>query len=153
MPEYADNVGQILQVVETADGSLGEDLWLIAERIMLYRLTRAGEQKRIELASMVHLIRRIISETIGEENLTPELLQLDDSASGEFKGSADANLSLVFTTIIDMAENMNSNQLYLLISALRKLELPEQVMINVEPLEKAEEYLSESFDQDNEWGV
>ncbi len=120
---------------------------------MLYRLTRAGEQKRIELASMVHLLRRIISETLGEQNLTTELLQLDDSASNEFKGSADANLSLVFTTIVDMAESMNPNQLYLLISALRKLELPEQVIIDVEPLEKAEEYLSESFDQDNEWGV
>jgi len=153
LPDHAETLAQILQVAETADSSLGEDLWLIAERIMLYRLTRAGDQKRVELAAMVHLLRRIVSETQGEQNLTPELLQLDDSASTEFKGSAEANLSLVFTTIVDMAESMSPNQLYLLISALRKMDLPEQSSVNVEPLEKAEEYLTESFQEENEWGV
>jgi hypothetical protein len=153
LPDQAEKLQELLRVTEAADMSLGEDLWLIAERIMLFRLTRAGEQKRLELAAMVHLLRRIISETQGEQKLPPDLVQLDESATNEFKGSAEANLSLVFTTIVDMAESMNPEQLYLLISALRKMELPQQVVIDTEPLDKAEEYLSESFQQEDEWGV
>ena len=153
MPDQAEKLQELLRVTEAADLSLGEDLWLIAERIMLFRLTRAGEQKRLELAAMVHLLRRIISETQGEQNLLPDLVQLDEAATNEFKGSAEANLSLVFTTIVDMAESMNPEQLYLLISSLRKMELPQPVEIDTEPLDKAEEYLSESFQQEDEWGV
>jgi len=150
----ASELEQIQRVVESADASLGEDLWLIAERIMLYRLTRAGEQKRIELASEVHLLRKIISETRGEQNLPSELVVLNDSAINEFRGSGEANLSLVFTTIIDVAESMNPDQLYLLIAALRRTPLQGPLEdINVEPLEKAEEYLTESFQQDNDWGL
>jgi len=153
LPDQAEKLQELLRVTEAADLSLGEDLWLIAERIMLFRLTRAGEQKRLELAAMVHLLRRIISETQGEQNLLPDLVQLDEAATNEFKGSAEANLSLVFTTIVDMAESMNPEQLYLLISSLRKMELPQPVEIDTEPLDKAEEYLSESFQQEDEWGV
>ncbi len=153
MPDQAERLQQILQVAEAADIALGEDLWLIAERIMLYRLTRAGEQKRVELASMVHLLRRIISETQGEVNLPPELVQLDNSASNEFKGSVESNLSLVFTAIVDMAENMSAKQLYLLISALRKMELPSQEIIDTAPLEKAQEFLSENVQEENEWNL
>jgi hypothetical protein len=154
LPDQADKFNQILQLVETSDSSLGEDLWLIAERIMLYRLTRAGELKRVELAGMVHLLRRIVSETRGEQTVSSELLELDNSAADGFQGRAESNLSLVFTTIIDTAEGMNPDQLYRLISALRKMELPKQPVIDIEPLEKAEEYLSESFQHDNgEWGI
>jgi hypothetical protein len=153
LPDQAEKLQQLLQLVEVADAGLGEDLWLIAERIMLFRLTRAGEQKRLELAAMVHLLRRIISETQGESMVPPELVQLDEAATNEFKGSVEANLSLVFTTIVDMAESMNPEQLYLLISALRKMELPEQPVIDVEPLEKAEEFLNEGFQQEEEWGI
>jgi len=153
LPDQAEKLQELLRVTEAADVSLGEDLWLIAERIMLFRLTRAGDQKRLELAAMVHLLRRIISETQGEQNLPSDLLQLDEAATNEFKGSAEANLSLVFTTIVDMAESMNPEQLYLLISSLRKMELPQPVEIDTEPLDKAEEYLSESFQQEDEWGV
>jgi hypothetical protein len=151
MPEQAEQLQQILQTVEAADFGLGEDLWLIAERIMLYRLTRAGEQKRVELAAMVHTLRRIMSETQGELNIPIELVSLDDSAKNEFRGDAESNLSLVFTTIVDMAENMSSHQLYLLISALRKMDLPAPQEISVEPLEKTEAVLNEDFQEDNEW--
>lgn len=148
---------QILLAAESADASLGEDLWLIAERIMLYRLTRAGEQKRLELASMVHLFRKIISETRGEQNLPPELTELDEAAADDFRGSAEAKLSLVFTTIVDLAENMSTDQLYLLISALRKMDLPaqeEEEEVRVEPVHKAQEYLSEGFQQeDDDWNL
>jgi hypothetical protein len=149
----AEKLQELVQVAEAANASLGEDLWLIAERIMLFRLTRVSDQKRLELAAMVHLLRKIFTETQGEQNVPPELLQLDESANKEFKGSAEANLTLVFTTVIDTAESMSPEQLYLLISALRKMELPEPVEINVAPLDTAEEILSESFDQENEWGV
>ena len=71
-----DKFHQIFQIFETSDRELGEDLWLIAERILLYRLTRAGEQKRIELASVVHLIHKIVSETIGVEKLSRKLFSL-----------------------------------------------------------------------------
>ena len=148
-----DKFQQILQIFEASDRELGEDLWLIAERIMLYRLTRAGEQKRIELASMVHLIREIMSETDGAQNLSPEIVQLDNSASESFNGSSEANLSRVFTTVVDEAERMNPEQLYRLISALRKMELPRQEDLAIEPLEKAQEYLGESFGQDSEWDI
>jgi len=153
LPDQAEKLQQLVQVVEAADAGLGEDLWLIAERIMLFRLTRAGEQKRLELATMVHLLRKIIAETQGEQLVPPELAQLDEAATNEFKGSVEANLSLVFTTIVDMAESMNPGQLYLLIAALRKMDLPEQPVIDVEPLEKAEEFLSEGFQQEEEWGI
>ena len=150
----AEEVQQILQVVESADTNLGEDLWLIAERIMLYRLTRAGEQKRLELASMVHLLRKVISESQGVQNLPPDLIQLDESATNEFKGGAEANLSLVFTTIVDMAESMNPDQLYLLISALRMTPLPEpRQEVDITPLEKAEEFLNEGYEQESDWGL
>jgi hypothetical protein len=151
LPDQAERLQQLIQVTEVADASFGEDLWLIAERIMLFRLTRAGEQKRWELAAMVHLLRKIFSETQGEAKLPPDLIELDESAKNEFKGSAEAKLSLVFTTIVDMAESMNPEQLYRLIAALRKLQLPEPEVINTEPLDKAEEFLSESFKQDNDW--
>src|SRR5579864_4103098 len=95
-----DKFKQIFQIFEASDRGLGEDLWLIAERIMLYRLTRAGEQKRKELASMVHLVRQIMLETEGTKNLSSEIAQLDDSSSNAFSGSSDAKLSLVFTTVI-----------------------------------------------------
>jgi len=153
MPELAEMLQQLLQTAESADFSLGEDLWLIAERIMLYRLTRAGEQKRIELASMVHLVRRIISETQGELNIPIEIVSLDDSAKNEFKGDAESNLSLVFTTIIDISENMPAHQLYLLIAALRKMPLPAPQDKEIEPLEKAETFLNESFQQENDWSL
>lgn len=71
-----DKFQEIFQIFESSDRDLGEDLWLIAERIMLYRLTRAGEQKRIELASMVHLIHEIMSETEAAEKLSPEIVHL-----------------------------------------------------------------------------
>lgn len=154
MTDQTERLQQIVQIAEAADNSLGEDLWLIAERIMLFRLTRAGEQKRLELASLVHLLVRIVSETQGKENLPSELVQLDENASNEFKGSADANLSLVFTSIVDTAENMNSDQLYLLIAALRKLELPQQEVIDLAPLDRAEEFLSEDFQEErDDWGI
>ncbi len=154
MPDQAETLQQLLQAVEVADAGFGGDLWLIAERIMLFRLARAGVQKRLELAAMVHLLRRIFSETQGEAMVPPELIQLDEAASNAFKGSVEANLSLVFTTIVDMVESMNSGQLYPLISRLRKMELPEQPVIDVEPLEKAEEFLSEGLQQqEDEWGI
>jgi len=149
-----DHVQQLVQVAGAADAGLGEDLWLIAERIMLYRLTRAGEQKRVELASMVNLLIKIISETQGKENLPPELSQLSDSASNEFKGSAEANLSVVFTTVVDVAENMWPEQLYLLISALRKMELPRQELVELNPSNETQEYQEEGFQQDEEdWNL
>jgi len=148
-----DKFEQMIQIFEASDRELGEDLWLIAERIMLYRLTRAGEQKRIELGSMVHLIREIMAETQGAENLSPEIVQLDNLAEDGFNGSSEANLSRVFTTVVDEAERMNPEQLYRLISALRKLELPAQENLAIEPLEKAQEYLGESFEEDSQWGI
>jgi hypothetical protein len=146
-----DKFHEIFQIFETSDRELGEDLWLIAERILLFRLTRAGELKRIELASMVHLIHEIVSETGGVEKLSPEIIQLDKSASDGFKGSSEASLSLVFTTVVDETERMNPEQLYRLISGLRKIELPRQNDLGIEPLEKAQEYLGESIAQDSQW--
>jgi hypothetical protein len=151
LEDQAEKLQQMLLVVESADASLGEDLWLIAERILLYRLTRAGDKKRTELAAMVHLLRRIISETNGEQYLPIELIQLDADAANGFAGSADGNLSLVFTTIVDLAESMTPDQLYLFISALKKMELPEQDEIDLKPLDKAEEFLTESFQDENSW--
>lgn len=154
MPDVAERLQQLVQVTEAADAGLGEDLWLIAERIMLYRLTRAGQQKRLELATMVNLLIRIISETQGKQNLPPELSELAGSASNEFKGSGEANLSPVFTTVVDVAENMNPEQLYLLISALRKIELPKQEIIEVESAEESHELADESFQpQEEEWNL
>ena len=46
---------------------------------------------------------------------------------------------------------MNPEQLYRLISGLRKIELPPQNDTAIEPLEKAQEYLGESLAQESQW--
>ena len=142
---------QILQTIEFADNELGLDLWLIAERLMLYRLTRAGEQKRYELASLVHAIREIKSQSKGGGAVPSEIAALDDSGSDGFRGSADAKLTQVFSNVVDAAEQMNSEELYRLIALLRKMGGPKVERIDTEPLDRAQEYLSESPVEDQSW--
>lgn len=137
----------LVEDLERADNELGEDLWLIAERIMLYRLTRAGEQKRFELGLLVNAIREIVSGTEGADSVPKEIIELGESAAEGFRGSNERMLSEVFTLAVDVAENMNSEELYRLIAFLRKAKGPEQEEINIEPLERTEEILSPYSDE------
>jgi len=141
-PPSADVYQQLLQTVELADNELGLDLWLIAEQLMLFRLTRAGEQKRYELAFLVHAIREIKSKTEGEAAVPPEIIALDKISNEGFRGSADANLTEVFSTVVDAAEKMNSEELYRLIALLRKVETPKHEEIESTALESGQEFLS-----------
>jgi hypothetical protein len=142
---------QIVQIAEFADNELGLDLWLIAERLMLYRLTRAGDQKRYELASLVHAIRDIMSFSRGEEAIPSKIALLDASGSDGFRGRADAKLAQVFSIVVDAAEQMNSEELYMLIALLRRLEGPKAEELDTEPLDRAEEILSRSSTEDSPW--
>jgi hypothetical protein len=142
---------QIVQTVEFADNELGLDLWLIAERLMLYRLTRAGEQKRYELASLVHAIRETKVQSKGEEAVPLEIAVLDNSGSDGFRGSADAKLTQVFSTVVEAAEQMNSEELYRLIALLRRMEGPKGEAIDTEALDRAQKFLSESSNEDRPW--
>ncbi|MDA4111047.1 MAG: hypothetical protein OK439_00800 [Thaumarchaeota archaeon] len=142
---------KIIEAFEVADSELGLDLWLIAERLMLYRLTRAGEQKRDELATLVHAIREIMSQSQGAGAVSSEIATLDDSGSEGFRGRADSKLTLVFSTVVDAAENMNSEELYRLIALLRHMEGPKRERIDIQPLERAEEFLSQTPIDEPQW--
>lgn len=144
----------LLEDLDRANGEFGEDLWLIAERIILYRLTRAGLQKRVELATLVHAIRGIISELEGVSSVPPQIEALDKSAEQQFRGESEGNLREVFSAVVDAAEGMNVEELYKLIAFLRKAELPREAWMNIEPLERAQEYLSQSpYEEDTEWTI
>ena len=149
----------LLLELSNSDRALGEDLWLIAERIMLHRLTRAGWQKRTELALLVHAIREIISEAEGALAVPNEIIELDEAAKQDFKDSAEgnANLTQAVSVAVDAAENMNSEELYRLITFLRNSDGPIQEPIDTAPLEKAEEFLFESYEENEdrtpEWNI
>ena len=150
-PSSADVYQQLLQTVEFADNELGLDLWLIAEQLMLFRLTRAGEQKRYELAFLVHAIRDIKAQAEGEAAVPPEIIALDKSSIEAFRGSADAKLTEVFSTVVDAAEKMNSEELYRLIALLRKVESPKSEEIDTSSLDRAQDFLSQGPDEKNSW--
>jgi len=153
--ERHDRYKELLNDLERADSELGLDLWLIAERIMLHRLTRAGGLKRVELTILVHAIKNIISEIEGPTAIPGEILDLDRSANHEFRGENEANLTQAFTVVVDVAERMNSEELYRLISHLRKAEGPKQEPIDIAPLERAREILSSSSydEEETEWPI
>jgi hypothetical protein len=147
----ADNYQQLLQTLDFADNELGLDLWLIAEQLMLFRLTRAGEQKRYELAVLVHAIHEIKSQSEGEAAVPREIISLDDSSSEGFKGRADAKLTEVFSSVIDAAEQMNSEELYRLIALLRKVAVTKIEEIDTAPLDRAQEFLSRGPVEEQPW--
>jgi hypothetical protein len=136
--------GPLLEDIDRADFDLGADLWLIAERIMLYRLTRAGFQKRIELAGLVRAITDIISGAEGASAVPKEVRELDKSASEQFTSESETTLSRVFSVVVDVSETMNNQELYKLIEYLRSAPLPREPFMNIEPLDRAQEYLNDS---------
>jgi hypothetical protein len=143
---------QLFEVAQFADEELGMDLWLLAERLMLFRLTRAAERKRYELASLVHAIHEIKSQSQGEASVPSKIVALDDSGSEGFRGSGEANLTEVFSTVVDSAEQMSYHELYRLISLLRKMEGPKFEPVDVAPFEKAQEFLSQgTVGEDQPW--
>ena len=135
--------------MEFADNELGLDLWLIAEQLMLFRLTRAGDQKRYELASLVHAIHEIKSQA--RTAIPAEIKALDVSSSGGFRGSSEAKLTEVFSIVVDAAEQMSSEELYRLIALLRKMESPKFEGIDAEPLDRAEEFLAQDSEELPVW--
>ncbi len=145
----ADKFQSMFHAMEFADNELGLDLWLIAEQLMLFRLTRSGERKRYELASLVHAISEIKSES---QDPVPAVIQaLDDSSSEGFRGSSDAKLTEVFSIVVDAAEQMSSEELYRLIALLRKMEIPKFEESDTAPLERADEFLSEEPEEVPSW--
>jgi hypothetical protein len=145
----AEKFHSLIQTMEFADNELGLDLWLIAEQLMLFRLTRAGERKRYELASLVHAIHEIKSQ--GQTAVPVEIKALDDSGSAGFRGSTDAKLTEVFSIVVDAAEQMSSEELYRLIALLRKMESPKFEEIDTGPLDNAQEFLSRGPSEDPPW--
>ena len=149
--DSADKYQQLLQTVEFADNELGLDLWLIAEQLMLFRLTRAGEQKRYELAFLVHAMREIKSQSEGEAAVPPEIIALDNSSSQGFKGSADSKLTAVFSTVVDAAELMNPEGLYRLIAKLRKVPVTRNEEIETATLDRDQEFFSQGPSEEQSW--
>jgi hypothetical protein len=105
---------QLVDRLERADAEFGQDLWLMAERIILSRLTRSQDKKR-DLDSIFHVIQQIckpensprVAKSVLEEN-SPETVEEERP-----------NLSSSFSQMVDMLEEMDSAQLYKLITWLR----------------------------------
>lgn len=100
-PEYEELVLKIAR----ADEEFGKDLWLIAERIVLDKLTRASDRKA-ELKSIIEYIQEK-----GAQAGIPYSSRVDDVES--------ANLASGFSAAVDLMEKMNDKHLYALIAWLR----------------------------------
>ena len=101
--------------VDKADREFGQDLWLIAERIVLNRITKATDS-RLEIDSILRETKQIRSES--QESLArgngDEL-----EANQEGHTFDNSPLSSGFSQVVDLLESLDSGQLYRLIAWLR----------------------------------
>ncbi len=97
--------------VDKADKEFGQDLWLIAERIVLNRITKSTNSRQ-EIESILREIKQIRSES--EESL-------EDGNGPELEKTTLNNspLSSGFSQVVDLLESLDSGRLYQLIAWLR----------------------------------
>jgi hypothetical protein len=105
---------QLVDRLERADAEFGQDLWLMAERIILSRLTRSQDKKR-DLDSIFHVIQQICKPE-NSPRVTKSVLGENPPETVE---EERPNLSSSFSQMVDMLEEMDSAQLYKLITWLR----------------------------------
>jgi uncharacterized protein (UPF0147 family) len=104
---------QLVDRLERGDAEFGQDLWLMAERIILSRLTRS-QDKKSDLDSIFHVIQQISKP----ENL-PRVTKSEVGENLSATVEEHPNLSSSFSQAVDMLEEMDSSQLYKLITWLR----------------------------------
>lgn len=114
LEQYQDIV-QLVDNVERADVEFGQDLWLMAERILLQRLTRTFD-KSSQLNSILQVIKKIRSESE-----IPYANQIEDAQTADLPHhpQSDPNLASGFALAVEMLEGMDTEGLYKLISLLR----------------------------------
>jgi hypothetical protein len=113
--ERYQEIIQLVDRVERADTEFSLDLVLMAERIVLQRLTRSKDN-RSELSSILQVIQQISAQykhPLGSLEEGPENSGVADIAQD------DLNLSSGFSIAVELLEGMDSAGLYKLISWLR----------------------------------
>ena len=111
---------QILSALEKAETRFVSDLQLIAERLVLYRLTKVREKNR-ELEFLSDAVSGVITSSRGAENIPQEVARL-----GTLSIEPGVMLYKNFDEIVTALEVMNSGELFNLVERLRR-----------EPLQKA----------------
>jgi predicted hydrocarbon binding protein len=112
--EKYQEIIQLVDKVERADTEFEQDLWLIAERVLLKRLTGTYD-KGSRLNSTLQAINRIKAESEQPPSNQIESTKTDYSDNTE-DGS---NLASGFFRAVELLEGMDSAKLYRLISWLR----------------------------------
>lgn len=119
--EKYQEIIQLTESIERADKEFGQDLWLIAERIALHRITKESDGKT-ELDSIFHTIQSIRFQANHTLSHIPANEHKGDSIGQAYESSAlPSSFSLVsgFSLVVDLIESMDSSQLYQLIAWLR----------------------------------
>ena len=114
-PDPDFDIEGIKRILERVDQDLFENLQMFVERVLLYRITRAGK-KAAELA----VLSRILLEagTMGKD---PGVVLRDvswlESLAKEKLSQSD--VSRLFSTMVRATESLNARQLYYLLEKLR----------------------------------
>ncbi|MGI0090924.1 MAG: hypothetical protein ACREBS_04375 [Nitrososphaerales archaeon] len=106
----------LVDKIDRADREFGQDLWLIAERIVLQRLTKTQE-KGLALRLLARELKEIIGHPKETTLGTPEKFSELDEFEGQ--NSDTVQLSRAFSVIVDSLEKMDSDQMYRVIDWLR----------------------------------
>ena len=115
--QYQDLI-QLIDRLERADQEFGQDLWLMAERIVLGRLTRS-QDKQADLNSIFHVIEQISRPDSSFEDVTPGEKEISSTIAVNGAAEDQSDLASSFSAAVDMLEKMDSAQLYKLITWLR----------------------------------
>ncbi len=101
--------------LKKSDEELFENLRLFAERIMLYRITRAKD-KSAELGVFARILAEVGTMSENPENLLEEISGIESLAKKELTKSEETNL---FSTMVQATENLSARELYYLLEKLR----------------------------------
>jgi hypothetical protein len=115
VPELDTAFRQCKDNLEKANEELHENLRLFAERVMLYRITRA-EDKSAELANFSRILLEAgtLSET--PQDLLDEISGIQTLAKEKLSRSQETGL---FSMMVRATEKLTSKQLYYLLEKLR----------------------------------
>jgi len=111
--DYDLEIIQLVDRVEKADAEFGQDLWLIAERVLLQRLI-ISHDKESQLKAILQEIKRIKAK-----NPSGNQIENTETAASFQYIRGDQNLSSGFSLAVDSLEGMDSAELYRLISWLK----------------------------------
>jgi|GEM_PF-2609650 hypothetical protein len=124
-------LARIVRIFEEADREFSQSLLLVLERMILHRLTTA-RRKNQELSLIVQAIKEIVSSSQNSSkkamlNLTEHISSLDflgtdddENRDGPQDKKAGVLLANAFRQLVDVVEKLDTEDMYSLISRLRK---------------------------------